>query len=69
MKRKLPVWSKEVKKALIDRDMNASDLARGIQMSRCYVNQVINATQYAPEIADRISEYLDIKVPYCENII
>lgn len=67
--RKLPVWCKEAKKELIDRDLSITAFADEIGMSRTYVSQVINGIRYAPEIANKISAALDLDVKYAENII
>lgn len=69
MKRILPPWSKEVKIALINRDMSVTELSDQIGISRCYVSRVVNGTAFAPEIADRVSRFLEITVPYSQNII
>lgn len=69
MKRVLPKWSKEAKIELIKRDMSVTELADMIGISRCYVSRVVNGSAYAPEIADRVSKALEIKIPYSENII
>ena len=63
-KRKLPEWSKEVKKAMIDQDLTVTELAVKVDLSRTYVTQVINNRLYAPEVASKISEALHVKEPY-----
>ena len=60
MKRKLSPWCKEVKKALIDRDMSIADLAAELNLSSTYVTRIINGTFIIPETKKRISKYLDI---------
>lgn len=60
MKRKLSPWCKEVKKAMIDRDMSIADLAAGLNLSSAYVTRIINGTFIIPETKKRISKYLDI---------
>lgn len=69
MKRILPPWSKDVKKTLIDKDMNVTELSEDIGITREYVSRVVNGTVYAPEIAARISKRLDIKTEYGQSII
>lgn len=69
MKRVLPPWCKEAKKALVDRDMSVSELSEEIGLSRTYVSGVVNGRVYAPEIATRISRALELKVEYTQNII
>lgn len=60
MKRKLSPWCKEVKKAMIDRDMSIADLAVELNLSSAYVTRIINGTFIIPETKKRISKYLDI---------
>ena len=60
MKRKLSPWCKEVKKAMIDRDMSIADLAAELNHSSAYVTRIINGTFIIPETKKRISKYLDI---------
>ena len=60
MKRKLSPWCKEVKKAMIDRDMSVADLAAELNLSSAYVTRIINGTFIIPETKKRISKYLDI---------
>ena len=69
MKRTLPTWCKEVKKSMIDDDLNVTELAERVGLSRNYVSGVVNGRVYAPEIAKIISKYRNITVPYTENII
>ena len=60
MKRKLSPWCKEVKKAMIDRDMSIADLAAELNLSSAYVTRIINGTFIILETKKRISKYLDI---------
>lgn len=60
MKIKLSPWCKEVKKAMIDRDMSIADLAAELNLSSAYVTRIINGTFIIPETKKRISKYLDI---------
>ena len=69
MKRTLPTWCKEVKKSMIDDDLNVTELAERVGLSRNYVSGVVNGRVYAPEIAKIISKDRNITVPYTENII
>jgi transcriptional regulator with XRE-family HTH domain len=57
-------WCKEALKALIDRDMNRTELAKAVGLSREYITNTINGSQAAPLVAQKISDYLGIKVPY-----
>lgn len=69
MKRVLPLWCKEAKKALVDKDMNVSELSEEIGLSRVYVSGVVNGRVYAPEIAARIGKALELNVEYTQNIV
>ena len=60
MKRKLSPWCKEVKKAMIDRDMSIADLAAELNLSSAYITRIINGTFIIPETKKRIPKYLDI---------
>lgn len=60
MKRKLSPWCKEVKKAMIDRDMSIADLAAELNLSSAYITRIINGTFIIPETKKSISKYLDI---------
>ena len=66
MKRTLPTWCKEVKKSMIDDDLNVTELAERVGLSRNYVSGVVNGRVYAPEIAKIISKDRNITVPYTE---
>ena len=48
MKRTLPTWCKEVKKSMIDDDLNVTELAERVGLSRNYVSGVVNGRVYAP---------------------
>ena len=67
MKRTLPTWCKEVKKSMIDDDLNVTELAERVGLSRNYVSGVVNGRVYAPEIAKIISKDRNITVPYTER--
>ena len=60
MKRVIPPWGKEVKKALIDRDMTVTDLAAKINLSKSHVANVVNGRFDFPEVRQRINSYLGI---------
>ena len=69
MKRTLPTWCKEVKKSMIDDDLNVTELAGREGLSRNDVSGVENGRGYAPEVAKILSKDRNITVPYTENII
>ena len=69
MKRTLPKWNKEIKKALIDRDMSITELASELGISRVYASQIINniiRTDAAPGMAARIGDYLGVPYSHME---
>lgn len=53
-----PAWGKEVKKALIDKDINITTLAKKIGYSRGNVSGVINGRVACPVVFDKINKYL-----------
>lgn len=63
MKRILPTWCKEVKKSMIDDDINVTELAERVGFSRNYVSGVVNGRVYAPEIAKVIGEDRHVTLP------
>lgn len=70
MKRTLPKWNKEIKKALIDMDMSVTELASELGISRVYCSQIINniiQADAAPGMAARIGGYLEVPYPYVES--
>lgn len=69
MKRILPTWCKEVKKSMIDDDINVTELAERVGFSRNYVSGVVNGRVYAPEIAKVIGEDRHVTVPYTDTFI
>lgn len=69
MKRTLPMWNKEIKKALIDRDMSVTELAAELGISRVYASNIVNGricADAAPGIAERVGDYLGVPYPYME---
>lgn len=63
MKIILSPWSKEVKKAMIDMDMDINDIADHFHWTKQYVSRVINGHAYHREAVESISYYLGIPVP------
>lgn len=63
MKKKLSPWSKEVKKAMIDKDLDTNDIANKFHWTRQYVSSIINGRTYQREAVVSISFYLGIEVP------
>ncbi|MCD7725882.1 MAG: hypothetical protein LUI12_10115 [Clostridiales bacterium] len=63
MDKKLSPWSKEVKKAMLDRDMDTNDVAAALHYTRQYVSTVINGGRYYRDAVVRISQMFDIEVP------
>jgi hypothetical protein len=64
MKRPLTPWCKEVKKALIDKDLNVTELSDLVGANCPYVSGVVNGRMVLPDLAEKIAKQLDIKVPY-----
>ena len=57
---KLSPWCKAAKKALIDRDMTVTDLARALGMTREYTSSVLNGSRPVGKAVRKISDYLNI---------
>ena len=69
MSRILPQWNKELKKALIDRDMSVTEMASQMGISRTYASQLINniiQADAAPGMAKKIGDFLGVPYPYKE---
>lgn len=60
MVRKLSPWCKEVKIALIRKDMNITELADELGMSRGHVSAVVNGRAYSQNTVKLISDYFNI---------
>ncbi len=61
MRKKSSKWTKEVKKAMIDRELDASDLGTAIGgYSRVYISAVINQRVVAPDVIKKIDRFLQI---------
>ena len=63
MKKKLSPWSKEVKKKMIDADLDTNDIADKFHWTRQYVSSIINGRTYQREAVVNISCYLGVDVP------
>ena len=62
MRRIIPEWGKRVKKTLVDRDMTIADLSRKLNLSRSYINNVINGAFTYPDTQRKICDYLDVDI-------
>ena len=56
-------WSKAVKKAMIDRDLDTNDIADRFHWSRQYAIRIINGHAYHKDAVQLISSYLNIPIP------
>ena len=63
MKKILSPWSKAVKKAMIDNDMDTTDLAKALGYTRQYTSNIVNGVRYYEEAVIRISTYLSVPAP------
>lgn len=63
MKKILSPWSKEVKKKMIDKDLDTNDIADKFNWTRQYVSSIINGRTYQKEAVVNISCYLGVEVP------
>lgn len=62
MKRILPKWCKDAKKAMIDKDMSVEELAQLTGRTRVYISAVLNGRQSAQTVMQEISDILNIKM-------
>lgn len=60
-------WSKEVKKAMIDRDLTNKDIADKFNYTTQYVSSIINGRTYYRDAVVNISMYLNVELPEGEN--
>lgn len=60
-------WSKEVKKAMIDRDLTNKDIADKFHYTSRYVSSIVNGREYYRDAVVNISMYLGIEVPQGEQ--
>lgn len=63
MKKILSPWSKAVKKAMIDNDMDTNDLAQRLEYTRQYTSNIINGCIYYEDAVIKISNVFQIPVP------
>lgn len=63
MKKKLSVWSKEVKKAMIDMDMDTNDVANKLKWSKQYTSRIINGGAYHRESVNKLSRLFGVEIP------
>lgn len=63
MKRKLSRWCKDVKKTMIDQDMDTKDVAATFNWTRQYASSIINGRTYQREAVVKISRLFDLEVP------
>lgn len=61
MAREMSTWEKQIRKALIDKDMSMSDLARELNISVAYIYDIISGARKATDIRQRINKYLGIE--------
>lgn len=57
---KLTPFGKEVEKALIDRDMSKSELAKILGITQAYLTDILKGTREGKERKKQIAEYLGI---------
>ena len=62
-KKILSPWSKEVKKAMIDQDMDMIDIANKFKWTRQYATAIVNGGMYHPEAVARVSLLFGIEIP------
>lgn len=60
-------WSKQVKKAMIDADLDTNDIANKFNWTRQYTSSIINGRTYQREAVRSISQHFDIPMPESEK--
>ena len=63
MKKYLSNWSKNVKKAMIDADMDTNDLAAKMKWSRQHTSSIVNGRTYHRESVLKISQLFGLEIP------
>ncbi len=63
MKKILSDWSKKVKKAMIDQDMDTNDLAARMKWTRQYTSSLVNGCTYQKESVAKISQFFGFDIP------
>ena len=63
MKKQLSDWSKKIKKAMIDQDMDTNDLADRMKWSRQYTSSIIHGRSYQKESVTRICIFFGVDIP------
>lgn len=57
----MSTFEKQVRKALIDRDMTAADLAQALGVTPSYISDILKGSRKADAQRARIMEYLALK--------
>lgn len=60
MKKKLSPWCKAAKIAMIEKDLEVTEVAKDLGMNRSYVSTILNGRVYSPPAVKKISDYLGI---------
>lgn len=61
MAKEMSAWEKEVRKALIDRDMNIPELAAEIGFNVTYLYDVFNGVRPGKRVKAAVNDYLKIE--------
>lgn len=62
-------WGRAVRHAMVDLDMNMTDLAKALGVSRAHVSSVVNGRVISPGLIDRINDYLNLSVAYSVPVL
>lgn len=57
----MSTFEKQVRKALIDRDMTAADLAQALGVTPSYISDILKGSRKADAQRARIMDYLELK--------
>lgn len=61
MPKYMSTWEKQIRKALIDRNMTISDLAAKLDVTAAYIYDIISGNRKATELRQKINDFLGIE--------
>ena len=61
MVKEMSAWEKQIRKALIDRNMTISNLADEMGVTAAYIYDIISGNRKATELRQKINKYLEIE--------
>lgn len=67
MAKKLSPWCKEAKKKMIDMDLEVTELASSLGLTRPYVSSVLNGRVYSPVAVKRLVTICKYRMQIANN--